>query len=274
MNTNSLYRKMLMGIGLLAALFVLGGAFAFSSAPAAAQVEESADSAADAESPSRKRGRRGGLFADRTTINEAIADALGITVEELEAAYADGTHWQTLADELGLDAATVQAAINDAIEAGIAAAVEDGTLTQEEADALLERMALHELAQTIVDRDVIRAAIADALGVTTDELEAAKEAGTLRELVEASGVIREALREAVQAARQQQIEQAVADGLITQEQADQLLEGRIGRGFGRGGLRGHGFPGLGSGTRPDGQGFGGPGRFNRSTPPVVDTIDA
>ena len=46
----------------------------------------------------------------------AIADALGITVEELEAAKEDGTRLSELAEELGVDMADVEAAVQEVKE--------------------------------------------------------------------------------------------------------------------------------------------------------------
>ncbi len=65
-----------------------------------------------------------------------LADVLGISEEELQAAKEDGTRIPDLIDELGLDMATVQENLAAAHEAAIEAAVEDGVITQEQADQL------------------------------------------------------------------------------------------------------------------------------------------
>lgn len=104
------------------------------------------------------------------------------------------------------------------------------------------RTYMHEQMQT---------AMASALGMSIEELEAAKEAGqTPQELAEEKGIDAEVLRETMQTARLEAIEQAVADGLITQEQADWLSTHNP-RG-GRGGMGGHGRPGGGRGGNPNG----------------------
>ena len=116
---------------------------------------------------------------------QLLADALGITVDDLQTAY------QTARD----------AAIDQAVEAGL--------LTQEQADTMkvwggfgrrggfpgFDR-APKGVANDTIDENAL---LADALGITTDELQAARET-----------------------ANQAAIEQAIAEGLITQEQADAM----------------------------------------------------
>jgi hypothetical protein len=73
---------------------------------------------------------------------EAVADVLGMTTDDVTAALQDGQTLQDLADEAGVDIEDVRAAIQAVHEAEmrerIAQAVEDGTITQENADWLLE----------------------------------------------------------------------------------------------------------------------------------------
>ena len=70
-------------------------------------------------------------------MHAAIAEALGISVEELEAALAAGETPATLALALGVDYAEVQAAMDAVYAAAVAQAVADGLITQEQADWLL-----------------------------------------------------------------------------------------------------------------------------------------
>jgi hypothetical protein len=98
-------------------------------------------------------------------------------------------------------------------------------------------------------------AAAEALGLTPEAFFSELHAGkTLEEIAEAQGVDIQAVHDAMNAARteamKQAIEQAVADGTMTQEQADWILEG-IEQGFAP---LGRGFappmgPGLGHGGR-------------------------
>lgn len=67
-------------------------------------------------------------------------------------------------------------------------------------------------------------AFADALGLEADELQARLEDGeTLRAIAEAQGFEAEEFAALWQQARSAALEAAVADGVITQEQADRML---------------------------------------------------
>ena len=111
-------------------------------------------------------------------------------------------------------------------------------------------------------------AAAEALNMTADELSTQLWGGkTLADLADEAGVELQAVRDAVEVACEQAtrdaIEQAVADGQLTREHADWLLEGLDngywgGHGFGFGGRGfGHGgFRGFGGGFR-GGMGFHG-----------------
>jgi hypothetical protein len=73
---------------------------------------------------------------------EAAANVLGMTVEEVSSALQDGKTLQDLADEAGVDIADVHAAIQavhaDEMRERIAQALQDGTITQAQADWMLE----------------------------------------------------------------------------------------------------------------------------------------
>ena len=124
------------------------------------------------------RGERGAPDSDRA---QFLADALGITVDELDAAR------------------------TAAKEAGLAQAVAEGLLTQEQADAISSGEGRGRGIRTPRSQEStidMRALLADALGITVDELDAAE-----------------------QSARDASLAQAVTDGVITQEQAD-LMQAR------------------------------------------------
>lgn len=169
-------------------------------------------------------GGRGFGFHGRhgsTQFDELLAQELGITVEQLNAAR--------------------DAAYNRALDQ----AVQDGTITQEQADLLKAKQAL----RTYIDEEAI---VAGALGMTVEELQDAKAAGqSLAEILEAQGLDFATYRDALQQAYEDAVAQAVADGVVTQEQADQLLTGP-----GLGGFGGrHGFGGRPSFRGPRGGGF-------------------
>ena len=111
---------------------------------------------------------RGGEM-DETTL-EFVADALGLTVEELQAELDAGKRVFEIAEELGIEEADLQEAFKAARIAHIEQAVVDGDLTQEQADAILEQM---EQAEQIAEAmEAMRnAEIEEALanGVITEE---------------------------------------------------------------------------------------------------------
>lgn len=177
----------------------------------------------------------GGMgIIDRPTI---VAEALGITVEELQAAHAEGKTLPQLVSELGLDLEEVQANIQAGVTEAINQAVTDGSITQEQADLMLERMELRILVHDALDMNSI---VADALGITVEELQAARATGQrVPDLISALGLDPATVRTAIQEGRTAAINQAVSDGILTQEQADWLLShprmGRQGGHHGQGG---------------------------------------
>ncbi len=236
-------RKILMGSFSIFAIFAMAGAVLFYTDSASAQIV-GGDSAESAEVQSfrqdRENGRRGrhGVLT-REEKAEVAASVLGITVEELSAAKEDGTSKEELAAANGTTVDAIHDAIFDASVAKVNTLVDSGDLTEEEGAAIIEKLELKQLARAIIDRDVLKQAAADAIGVTVAELEAAKEARTMSELLEENGVTRDEVNTAVEAAKNDMIDQALANGDITEEQAEQLREMRSGKG-GKGGRGGRG----------------------------------
>ncbi|MGY1642650.1 hypothetical protein ACI782_16195 [Geodermatophilus sp. SYSU D00703] len=115
----------------------------------------------------------------------------------------------------------------DHIRDALAGLVGDGSITQEQAD---------EVATTLDEaglggggghhgRGPDLAAAAEALGMSEDDLHTALEAdgATLAQVAEDNGVAVDTLVQALVTAEQERIAQAVTDGRITQEQADERL---------------------------------------------------
>lgn len=69
------------------------------------------------------------------------------------------------------------------------------------------------------------AELAEGLGITVADFEARREAGeTLQQIAEDLGIASEDLSDLIQTAREKAIEQALADGAITQEQYDRMQQ--------------------------------------------------
>jgi hypothetical protein len=80
---------------------------------------------------------RGIMQVDAEAMHAAIAEALGISVAEFEAAHAEGKTVYALAEELDVDLAVVRAAMQAVHTEALAQAVADGLLTQEQAQSML-----------------------------------------------------------------------------------------------------------------------------------------
>jgi formaldehyde-activating enzyme involved in methanogenesis len=179
---------------------------------------------------------------DRTSDEELLAEELGISVEELREAY------------------------EAARAAAIQQAVTDGLITQEQADQLLSGGAMFHgrfgpgLAGKNQEEHL--AELVESGHMTQEQADLMIARQAVQNYIDG-----EALAETLRSAYEAAIEQALADGAITQDQADQLLQGYQGfNGFGGG----RGFHGG-----PAGKGFfhggpAGPGFFQRGMPPAFN----
>jgi polyhydroxyalkanoate synthesis regulator phasin len=175
-----------------------------------------------------------------------------------------------IASKLGVERADLDAAEKEAHQEVIGQAVEDGVITQDQAERMLSRLE-DGFGFGRMGRPGGRGGgwmggfkgcppgnqewLAEQLGMTADELQAELEAGkTIAELAEEKGVDLDAAR--IEAMKER-IQQAVEDGTITQEQADWMLQG-LEQGFMPGG-RDLGFGGRGGHFRGFG-GFWGPSK--------------
>jgi len=240
MDKNIKWISLIVGGGLVVAVLASVFAFGFTS-NAWAQ-----DTAPDAKAPDFFGHRCGrgfpGAPAGRADQSEYLLEALGISADELQAAveeagaaalenaiaegkltqeqgdallarglngrfgmlggrmgFANGfEHLTFLADALDISVEELQSAFEDAQAAGISAAVENGKLTQEQADMMSAMQALKEFVDP-------QALFEDVTGMSTEQF-----------------------HEARQAAFQEAVQSAVEAGVITQEQADQILEGPVG----------------------------------------------
>jgi hypothetical protein len=264
--------------------FVLIGALAvFASSTALAQDTNPTDEVVPAEGSGLLGGMRGprGMGGMRFGAGglEAAANLLGMTSDELTTQLRAGETLADLADKAGLDLQTLRDAVEAAqledVKAQIQQSVTDGNLTQAAADWMLQGIqkgynqfggrGVMSMKGGFQADDTVLAAAAEALGMTTQDLSNQLWAGrTLADVADKAGVELQTVTDAMQAAQQdmarQHIEQMVAEGTITQEQADWMLEGLqngYGRGFGPG-FEGH----RGGGRGPEGRGgfpMGAPG---------------
>ena len=198
------------------------------------------------------RGERNGPQGDTVSRDKYLADALGVTETDLQAAQ------------------------TKAREAELKQAVTDGLITQAQADAMLnktggQRGVRVDLRGANLDHEKF---LAEALGITVEKLQTAQETTAKAELAQAvtDGRMTQAQADQITAERALQtyiadkglfksaVDSAVKAGVITQAQADTILVqtkpgmfGGMGRGGfdgGPGGPGGHGGRGGPGGGRP------------------------
>lgn len=178
---------------------------------------------ADGERPDGPMGRGPGGGFDR----DAAAEALGITTDELQTELEAGKTLAQIAEAQGVDKQTL-------IDALVAA----GEAKLDEAKAALpDRIA--ELVDSTLPaggdhgpggkggpggRGPGLDAAAEALGITADELRTELQAGkTIAEVAEAKGVDKQTVIDAMVADLKAHLDEEVASGEHTQEEADQKL---------------------------------------------------
>jgi uncharacterized protein (DUF433 family) len=286
-----------IGIGILVALVVaavgVGAVLAQEPTPAG-ETPPVDESPVEADGPRDGRGKRGPMGGG---LLEVVAEALGMTVDELREALADGQTVAELAGAQGVALEDVAAALAAVHAERLQRAVEDGRLTQEEAEEKLAEMKANILERLEsgefvgpggpggpgvpgsprggrgVRRGEPLDVVAEALGMTVDELrEALADGQTIAELAGAQGVALEDITDAMMAAHAEWLQQAEENGRLTQEEAEEklaemkanILESLESGEFA--GLGGPGGPGMPGGPR--GGRFGAGASFEVLAPPV------
>lgn len=189
------------------------------------QIATDDTSAEPDEEPRRRRGHGN---------SEVAAEALGITTDELREARGAGQSLADVAVAQGVSVDAVIQAITAEVQTHIAERVAEGELTQDEADerlAGLDERIIERVNEAPVEggrrgRSGLRngQAIAEALGVTTDELDEAREAGqSLADVAVAHGVSIDSVVDAIVEGIEDHLAGEVAEGELTQEQADERL---------------------------------------------------
>lgn len=84
--------------------------------------------------------RQYGVGGMHETVWKALAEQLGLTPEELTAQVTGGKTLAQIAQEKGVSTKDLAAAMENGMKAGLAQAVKDGKLTQEQADLMLQNM--------------------------------------------------------------------------------------------------------------------------------------
>lgn len=257
------YKWFYIGLGALLTLLIGGAVFSTANVSADSEFNSafgiSLDDGTDIEHDRGPRDGHRGRRGNRGQGAEFLAAELGITEDELtaakeavrDAATEDSTREELaalFAAELGLTVEELEAAKDAAKDAALAEALANGDITQEQIDLYEAKKAFN----AVFDK---KAAAAAALGLTVEELEAAKDAGTSKsELLEEAGLTKEEARAAMAEAKADALSEAVANGDITAEQAELIENAPEGRRGGKHGGRGKGQRNRGNGvTAPEAQ---------------------
>lgn len=252
-------------VGVVALLAIAGATMVFAQESVPTGEGTRAFVQGEAQEDGTRNGRRRGngelrelasQVFNRDEMKAVVADALGLEVADLDAAKEAGTRLSELAEAQGVEIDAAKEAVQAYRETAVADAVAAGTITEEQGEQLLSHEGRRGKGGKhgrrggrlggLVDREAVKTAVADTLGISVEELEAAKEAGTsIEELAAENGVEVEEIRAAVEAVKTEAVQQAVEDGTITQEQADRILSGE-----GKRGHRGGNFNGSRNNNAP------------------------
>jgi uncharacterized SAM-binding protein YcdF (DUF218 family) len=137
-----------------------------------------------------------------------------------------------LAANLGIDQDKVTAAIEATKKQMLDEAVQQGKITQEQADKIAARkdrgfcgFGFGEGKMGHRSRNLD--GIANILGITSEQLKAELESGKdMKDILTEHGLTMEQFREKMQEQRKAEIERDVAEGKITREQADKMLQNK------------------------------------------------
>jgi len=190
-------------------------------------------------------------------LTAAMAESLGITAEDLQKRLEAGERMWDIAKEKGVSTEDFRTKMDEAFKKAIAAALAAGDITQAQADQRSQnrengngmRRGGMRNSQFGPMRDYMQTAMANVLGITTQELKTRFDAGEkMLDIIQKQGLTVDEFHTKMVEAGTKAINQAVADGKLTQEQADRIIEnmknrpstGLGGGGRGRGGMHGGG----------------------------------
>jgi len=193
----------------------------------------------------RPGGQRGPDKRLAGALMQTVQEMTGLSAREVLQELRDGKTLATVLEENGVDPQTVIDRVLADATARVEQAVADGKISQENADAILARVGealnkavyenlplppnqnpkLRERLQQAVEMSLV-GALAEMAG--TDARSLLRDAltpPTLADIAESNGVSSEAVVAEAEARITEQVNQMVADGKISQEQADAILDG-------------------------------------------------
>jgi len=198
-------------------------------------------------------------------IQEAAAEILGMSAEELQAALDEGVRMAALIEEAGLTVEEFRTAMEAALPGIVDQALADDAITEAQAELILENGLRGAYGRFGVLHQYVLEAAAEILGMDVDELQAALDTGTtMAELIDEAGLTHLQFRQAMDDATPGIVRAALADEAITEEQAERILEYGLSTGPCGSGRHERGGPGgpMGPGGMNEPGGMNGPGGFS------------
>lgn len=193
----------LLFLGALAAGVVLSGGFSESESASAGEEEEATPAPEDSEQTGD-----GATDDGRSRFHQLLAEELGVSIDELEQAY-------TAASLALIDEAEADGRLSADEAARARERVEEGRFFPAFRSGFHHGFAFGRLAPFD--------GVAELLGLTDEELRTAVQDGqSLAEIAESAGVSIEELTAEVLANVRESLDEAVANGGLTQERADEI----------------------------------------------------
>jgi uncharacterized protein YidB (DUF937 family) len=190
---------------------------------------------------------RGGYGPMHDYVEDALADKLGITEKDVEDALASGKTMYQIALDNGVKEADIASLLTEVHTAAFDKAVADGVITREQADFIIQRMAGgfgygHGMMGGGFGRngggqygpmhDYVEEALANKLGITEKGVEDALASGkTMYQIALDNGVKEADVASFLTEVHTAAFDKAVADGVVTREQADFMLQRMTASGF-------------------------------------------
>jgi len=188
-----------------------------------------------------KKLRFGAILLAMVILTGAVAGVSFASTDQTESTTIENLYQSfisKLAVNLGVEQSVLTEALDTTKQQMLDEAVAEGRITQEQADEISSKLddgscfgfgginfGLGPKGQDSERPGRNLDDMASILGMTVDELKAGMESGkTLEEIATECGMTMDQVREKMLELKKAEIEQAVADGKMTQEQADKMLQ--------------------------------------------------
>lgn len=176
---------------------------------------------------------------------KALAEALGITAEDLQTRLTAGEKMFDIAKSKGWTLQDFQSKMPDIMSKALDLAVADGKITKEQADLMRQRQQDWSKggnkmgAGDGVMSDYITKALAEAIGMKVEDIQARLKAGEkMLDIAKSKGWTLQDFQTKMPDIMSKALDLAVADGKITKEQADLMRQRQQNRSNGDWGKRG------------------------------------